>query len=114
MATADECRTALENLLGRITELDPADRQAHLVDRDISCHVPDLGVTFLAKIGPDGAGPVTQANDPGAAAQIKMTAQSDALLALAADPGSFGKAWLTGRIKIQASFSDLLRLRKLL
>ena len=114
MTTVEECRTALENLLGRITELDPADRQAHLVDRQVSCQVPDLGVTFVAKIGPDGAGPVTDAGPASPPAQIRMTARSDALLALAADPATFGKAWLTGRIKIQASFGDILRLRKLL
>jgi hypothetical protein len=114
VATVEECRVALENLLGRITELDPATRQAHLVDRDISCQVPDLGVTFQAKIGPDGAGPVTEADSSGPQAQIRMTANSDALLALSADPATFGRAWLTGRIKIQASFGDILRLRKLL
>ena len=62
MATAEECRQALENLTGRIAEMDPADRQAHLVDRVISCKVSDLGVTFLTRIGPDGASPVREAN----------------------------------------------------
>ena len=36
------------------------------------------------------------------------------LLAIADDPGSFARAWLTGRIKAEASVFDLLRLRKLL
>jgi hypothetical protein len=114
MATAEECRQALESLLGRLAELDPADRKAYLVDRVISCKVSDLGVTFLARLGPDGAGPVTVANGSDGPAQVRFTTKSDDLVALAEDPGSLGRAVLTGRLKVQASFSDLLRLRKVL
>jgi hypothetical protein len=114
MATAEECRVALEGLLGRLDDLDPADREAHLVDRDVSCTVDDLGVTFLTRLGPDGAGPVTVANGSASQAHIRLTTASDDLVALAADPGSFGRAWLSGRLKVHASWWDLLRLRKLL
>ena len=114
MATAEECRQALESLTGRIQEMDPADRAAYLVDRDISCKVSDLGVTFLTHLGPDGASPVTVANGSDPQAQVKCTTKSDDLVALAADPGSIGKAWITGRLKVQASIFDLLRLRKAL
>jgi hypothetical protein len=30
------------------------------------------------------------------------------------DPGSFARAWLTGRLKVQGNVFDLLRLRKLM
>jgi predicted lipid carrier protein YhbT len=114
MATAEECRQALESLTGRIQEMDPADRAAYLVDRDISCKVSDLGVTFLTHLGPDGASPVTVANGSDPQAKVKFTTKSDDLIALAADPGSIGKAWITGRLKVEASIFDLLRLRKAL
>jgi len=114
MATAEECRQALERLTGRIQEMDPADRAAYLVERDISCTVSDLGVTFLTHLGPDGASPVTVANGSDGQAQVRFTTKSDDLLALADDPGSIGRAWLTGRLKVQASIFDLLRLRKVL
>jgi len=114
MATAEECRLALESLTGELDGLDPADRAAHLVDRVISCKVEDLGVTFVTRLGPDGASPVTVANGSDGPAQVRLTTKSDDLVALAADPGSFGRAWLTGRLKVHASLSDLLRLRKLL
>jgi predicted lipid carrier protein YhbT len=114
MATAEECRHALESLTGRLSDMDPADRAAHLVDRDISCTVEDLGVTFLTHLGPDGAGPVTVANGPDGQAQVRFTTKSDDLIALAADPGSIGRMWITGRLKVSASLSDLLRLRQLL
>lgn len=114
MATPEECRQALDSLTGRILELSPEERAAHLVDRQVSCRVTDLGVTFVTGIGPDGAAPVREANGSDGRAQIRLTARSDDLVALAADPGSFGRAWLTGRLKIEASIGDLLRLRKLL
>jgi hypothetical protein len=114
MATAEECRQALDSLLGRLADLDPADREANLVDRVISCTVDDLGVTFVTHLGPDGAGPVTVANGSDGPAQVRFTTKSDDLVALAADPGGIGRAWLTGRLKVEASIFDLLRLRKLL
>jgi predicted lipid carrier protein YhbT len=114
MATAEECRLALESLTGRIAEMDPADRQAHLVDRVISCKVSDLGVTFVTKLGPDGASPVREANGSEPPAQVRFTAKSDDLVAIARDPESIGRAWLTGRLKVEASIWDILRLRKIL
>ena len=114
MATAEECRQAIDSLTARILELSPEDRASHLVDRQVSCHVTDLGVTFLTQLGPGGAQPAREANGSDGQAQIRMAAKSDDLLALAADPGIFPRAWLTGRIKIEASLTDLLRLRKLL
>jgi hypothetical protein len=74
----------------------------------------DLGVTFVTELGPNGAAPVRLANGQDGKAQIRLTARSDDLVALAADPGSFGRAWLTGKLKIEASIFDLFRLRKLL
>jgi predicted lipid carrier protein YhbT len=114
MATAEECRQALESLTGRIQEMDPADRAAYLVDRAISCKVSDLGVTFITRLGPEGASPVTVANGSDGQAQVRFTTKSDDLVALAEDPGSFGRAWLSGRLKIEASIFDLFRFRKLL
>jgi len=114
MATAEECRLALEALTGQIAEMDPEDREAHLVERVISCKVPDLGVTFVTKISPNGASPVREANGSDPPAQVRFTAKSDDLVAIAADPGSIGRAWLSGRLKVEASIWDILRLRKIL
>ncbi len=114
MATAEECRKALENLTGRLSEMGPEERAAHLIDRAISCQVTDLGITFLTRLGPDGAGPVTEATGQEPPAQIRFTTKSDDLIAMADDPKSISRAWLTGRLKIEANLFDLLRLRKLM
>jgi predicted lipid carrier protein YhbT len=114
MATAEECRTALESLTGRIAEMDAKDRAAHLVDRTLSCRVPDLGVTFVTRLGPDGAEPIKQAANGSPAAQVRFTADSDVVVAIAGDPGSFMRAWLSGKLKVQGNVFDLLHLRKLM
>ena len=114
MATAEQCKVALETLIGRISEMGANDRAAHLVDRTLSCRIPDLGVTFRTRLGPQGAGPVTEARDGEPDAQVRFTANSDDVVAIAADPGSFARAWLTGRLKVSGNVLDLMRLRKLM
>jgi hypothetical protein len=114
MATAEECRTALETLTSRISEMDAKDRAAHLVDRTLSCRIPDLGVTYLTRLGPQGADPVKEMSNGDPEAQVRFTANSDDVMAIAADPGSFARAWLTGRLKVQGNVFDLLHLRKLM
>jgi SCP-2 sterol transfer family len=114
MATAEECRTALESLTGRIAEMDARDRAAHLLDRTLSCRVPDLGVIFLTRLSPDGAEPVRVAENGAPPAQVRFTADSDVVVAIAADPGGFMRSWLTGKLKVQGSVFDLLHLRKLM
>jgi SCP-2 sterol transfer family len=114
MATAEECRAALESLTGRIAEMDAKDRAAHLLDRTLSCRVPDLGITFLTRLSRSGAEPIRPAESGAAPAQVRFTADSDVVVAIAADPGSFMRAWLTGKLKVQGSVFDLLHLRKLM
>jgi predicted lipid carrier protein YhbT len=114
MATAEQCRSALESLTSRIAEMDSRDRVHHLVDRTMSCRVPDLGVTFMTRLGPDGAQPISIASNGTPSAQVRFTADSDVVVAIAGDPGSFMRAWLSGRLKVQGSVFDLLHLRKLM
>lgn len=114
MATAEECRAALEDLTGRIADLDAKDRAAHLLDRTLSCRVPDLGLTFTTRLRPDGIDPVVQAANGAPPAQVRFTADSDVVVAVAADPGTFMRAWLTGKLRVQGNPRDLLYLRRLL
>jgi predicted lipid carrier protein YhbT len=114
MRTAEECRAALEVLTARISEMDAGVRSAHLADRTLSCRIPDLGLTFVTRLGPDGAAPVRQALPGEPSAQVRFTADSDVVVAVAADPSSFARAWLRGQVKVAGSVLDVLRLRSLL
>jgi hypothetical protein len=114
MATAEECQAALQNLIGRIAAMDAKAREAHLLDRTLSCRVTDLGVTFRTRLGPHGADEIRVADNGSPPAQVRFTADSDTVVAIAADPGTFMRAWVSGKLRVQGSVLDLLHLRKLL
>jgi putative sterol carrier protein len=113
MSSAEECRTALQKLAGRLAELSPDERDQYFGNRTISVTVPDLDVTFVGVLGA-GDDQVRQAAPGEAPADIRMTAKSDEVVALAEQPMNIARAWMTGRVKIEASMKDLFRLRRLL
>ena len=113
MANQDECRAALDRIAQRLTNLDPDEFAEHVVERSISCQVPDLGLAWRTRIHEGGLDPFAPDDDPGSA-QVRLTVGSDDLIALANDDIGVAKSWATGRLKIEASIFDLLRLRKLL
>ena len=114
MATAEECREALQTLTGRLGEMNPNDRSSFFSNRSFSCHVTDLGVTFVTTITDTGAEPVKEAAPDEPPADIRLTANSDDVLSLAATPANIARMWISGRVKVQASIRDLLALRRLL
>ena len=113
MTSAEECRAALQKLAGRLSELSPAERDQYFGNRKISVTIPDLDVTFVTVLG-TGNDPVREAVPGEPPADIRMTAKSDEVVALAEQPMNIARAWMTGRIKIEASMKDLFRLRRLL
>ena len=113
MTSAEECRAALQKLAGRLSELSPAERDQYFGNRTISVTIPDLDVTFVTVLG-TGNDPVREAVPGEPPADIRMTAKSDEVVALAEQPMNIARAWMTGRIKIEASMKDLFRLRRLL
>ena len=113
MSSAEECRTALQKLAARLSELSAAEREQYFGNRTISVTVPDLNVTFVTVLG-SGDDPVREAAPGDPPADIRMTAKSDEVVALAEQPMNIARAWMSGRIKIEASIKDLFRLRRLL
>jgi predicted lipid carrier protein YhbT len=114
MATAEECREALQTLTARLGEMNPKDRSSFFSNRSFSCHVTDLGLTFVTTITDTGAEPVKEAAPDEPPADIRLTANSDEVVSLAESPMNIARAWVAGRVKIDASMKDLFRLRKLL
>jgi hypothetical protein len=114
MASAEECREALQTLSGRLTEMSPADRASYFGERSMSCHVTDLGVTFVTRFTDNGATPVTETKPDDPPADIRLTANSDDVVSLSATPANIARMWIAGRVQVHASMRDLLALRKLL
>jgi predicted lipid carrier protein YhbT len=112
MASLEECHAALEGLAARLATVDDEERRHHTFDRSLSCRVPDLDVTFSGALSDGHITDIT--TDPAPRAQIRLTSGSDDLVALTNGDLDFGKAWLTGRIKVEAGVRDLLKLRSML
>ena len=119
MASVQECETALRSLAERLAALDPELRARHAVTRTLACRVLDLDGVFLATLNEDGLEELRHSNgdsggDSGDRAQVRLATRSDDLLALVDGELSLPSAWATGRLKVQASPMDLLKLRALL
>lgn len=116
MASTQEVERHLKDLLERLGD---ADGEVHaslsnaLPDaRVIEITFPDLGVSYWSTMAGgtmDGIhpGPCEQAPD------IRLRMTSDQLVDLVEGRTSFVSSFLSGQVKVDASFSDLLRLRRL-
>lgn len=109
MATPDECKIAITKLAARMAG--SPDNAAGGLDRIISATITDLGIAFHGHLHDGVLDDVAEGEAPGA--KIRMSMTSDDLVALADGELAFGPAWMSGRLKVHASFTDLLRLRSL-
>jgi Alkyl sulfatase C-terminal len=112
MATDEQCRAALERLAARLADVDGDEHRHNTFDRTMSCLVTDLDVTFSGTLSDGHITGIT--TDTAPKAQIRLTVSSDDLVALTDGELDFGRAWLSGRVKVEASVRDLLKLRSML
>lgn len=117
MATQQECEEALTRVAGKLAGADPSAR-AKLDGRTLSCAVRDLDLLYVGRLA-DGALSEIRGipADQRAAlppAQLRLHVDSDDLVLLSRGELDFAKAWLSGRVRLEASMGDLLRLRSLL
>lgn len=117
MATVKQCRSAIDQLAATLDGVDPHLRTKHLPQRSVACRVRDLGVVFVAELDEDGVHDIALADptpDEHGPADVRITLDSDDLVALARGEDEFVRAWLHGRVQVSASVRDLLRLRSVL
>jgi putative sterol carrier protein len=112
VATIDECITALQGVLGPIA----SNKAAEGLDRSLSCRLTDLGQVLVGRLTSGAVRDLHAVPDEPSLpkADIRLTMTSDDLLALTHGELSFGKAWSSGRLKLDAGIRDLLRLRSLI
>jgi hypothetical protein len=109
MATKQACEAALLQLAERLDGIPDAQKRRHSVDRTISCHLSDLRTTYSGRLCDGSLCDVSETVLPDA--QIRLTVSSDDLVAVTEGTLSFGTAWTSGRLRIEASMLDMLRLR---
>jgi len=112
VATMDECLKALKGILGDIA----AHPAAAGLDRSLSCRLTDLDEVVMGRLS---AGSVRDLHvlphgPEVPKADIRLTMASDDLIAMTDGRLHFGKAWASGKVKLEAGLRDILRLRKVL
>jgi hypothetical protein len=112
VATVEECEAALHELARMLRDVDSETRDRHVVDRTVSAWISDLKECFTARLGAEGLTDIVRGGDH--AGQIRLRLKSDDLVALTKGDLGFPTAWATGRVRIDASIADVLRLRTLL
>jgi hypothetical protein len=111
VADRAHCEAALRGLADRLDMLARSGRPPAAPDRTLSCRLPDLGISYTAELRAGALRDIAEDSRP---AQITFTLTSDDLLAITSGQLSVTTAWATGRLKVEASVRDLLRVRSLL
>ncbi|HEY5186138.1 MAG TPA: SCP2 sterol-binding domain-containing protein [Actinomycetes bacterium] len=111
MASIEACQSAVQHLAELLSGADDGVR-THADARTISCRLTDLDTTISGRL--DGGQLLDISTERRPPAQLRLTMTSDDLMDLTEGRLSFPRAWASGRIKLDASLRDLLRLRSLL
>lgn len=112
MATVAEVEAVLAELLSRFADVDSGTRAMLPSRRVIEARFPDLGIVRHAEWH-EGELHVLDAS-PQRRPDIRVTVDSDDLVAMAEGRLSFSRAYAANRIRLDASMTDLLRLRAVL
>jgi predicted lipid carrier protein YhbT len=117
VANAKQCRSALDRLAATLDSVDPLLRTKHVPRRTVMCRVKDLDISFTARLDEDGVHDICQvmpATPAPPQADVRVSMDSDDLIALADGEDDFINAWLHGRVQVSAPVRDMLRLRSVL
>lgn len=113
MATVEEVEAILRDLAGRLDRIDPAYRALLPSRRTILARCPDLGVAYHASWRGGRLGELV-AGEPDGRADIRVAVDSDDLVALYRGELPVARAIADDRLRLDASMTDLLRLRTVL
>ena len=116
MATKQQVERKLRELTKRLAD-SGRDVQGSLADtlpdsRTIEVALPDLGTSYWTEMAEGRMGPLQRGAPE--RADIRLIVDSDHLVELIDGRKSLFSSYLAGHIKVQASISDLLALRRLM
>jgi predicted lipid carrier protein YhbT len=116
VATSKQVESKLRQLIERLDEAGE-EAQAQLAralpePRVIQMEVPDLGTSFWSELDGGRMGPLQEGAPE--RADIRITANGDDLIAVIDGRKGLFSSYLAGHVKVQASMSDLMALRRLM
>ena len=114
MASVEQCEAAIAELTDRLHGYPHEVRRDNIPDRTVELTLLDLDVTFRGRLHDGELVDIERVTAPGPKPNIRLTMNSDDLIDLTDKSLRFSHAWATGRIHLDASLRDLLRLRKLM
>ncbi|WP_100443927.1 SCP2 sterol-binding domain-containing protein [Glycomyces xiaoerkulensis] len=112
MATADECRTALEQFAADLAANPKTVRKLTGFERALACDITDLETSFHGRFEGGKLVDITEGDEPDA--QIRMVVSSDDLVKLVAGELDFKKAFMSKQVKIKANMMDMMKLQGVL
>ncbi|MDQ3990710.1 MAG: SCP2 sterol-binding domain-containing protein [Actinomycetota bacterium] len=113
MASQHDVERRLEDLIALLAEGDGSvARSLRGSTRVLALEVRDHDAHYWAELDDGTLGPLNRG--PAERSEIRLAANSDDLLALMDGRLNLMTAWLTGRVRVDASPGDLLALRSLL
>lgn len=112
MASLEQCEAALAVLAARLEEYPHEERRDRIPDRTVELALLDLDVSFRGRLHDGQLVDIEQGclDKP----NIRLTMNSDDLIELTDKRLRFSHAWASGRLHLDASLRDLLRLRGLM
>lgn len=113
MATKAEVTKALERLMARLDGNAEGVRSAIPGRKVLCCRVPDLDTSWYSVIQ-DGHVSAPVERPVPETVDVTLQLGSDDLIALVEERTSFLSALMSGKVRVQASMMDLLRMRTLL
>ncbi|QVJ02600.1 SCP2 sterol-binding domain-containing protein [Nocardiopsis eucommiae] len=115
MSSIDACLEGIARANERILAQPLDRRREHIRERTVRVIVPDLETSFDMRLTVDGLTDVTPGPlEASGSAQVRVTVASDDLVALAEDRLDPAVALITRRLKVDATLSDMLCLRRVL
>jgi hypothetical protein len=111
VATVEEVEEVLERLLERLEDVDESTRSLLPPRRTIEARCPDLELVRYAEWR---SGRIIPLDEPPKRPDIRLSVRSDDLMEIASGRLPFGRAYASNRLRLDASMSDLLRLRAVL
>ncbi len=114
MATKRQVEGKLRALIQRLDKADEgvdALSKALPERRIVEVVVPDLDASYWTELSGGRMGQLRKG--PAKGADIRLTANSDELIQVVNGERSLFSSYVGGKVKVEASFADLLRLRKL-